>query len=190
MRQEIRDLQKRIGITAVFVTHDQAEALSMCDKVAVMHNGRLEQIGSPQELYEKPRTAFVASFVGRVNDLRGRFRAGRIIVNGSALACRAPATAIAEGQEVQILIRPHRIAIVRSEQNKTTPAPSGNLNSAVGTVLRFAYVGEVIQYEVDALGTTVIVEENNSGSRPILQPSTSVGLAWTANDTMVHEVGP
>ena len=71
MRTEIRDIQQRLGITAVFVTHDQVEALSMCDKVVVMNGGWLEQIGTPVEIYEQPASAFVASFVGRTNRIPG-----------------------------------------------------------------------------------------------------------------------
>ena len=71
MRTEIRDIQQRLGITAVFVTHDQAEALAMCDKVAVMNAGRLEQLGTPLDLYERPANPFVASFVGRINRVPG-----------------------------------------------------------------------------------------------------------------------
>jgi len=71
MRAEIRDIQQRLGITAIFVTHDQAEALAMCDKVAVMNAGRLEQLGTPLELYEHPVNPFVASFVGRINRVPG-----------------------------------------------------------------------------------------------------------------------
>ena len=71
MRSEIRDIQRRLGITALFVTHDQSEALAMCDKVAVMNAGRLEQYGTPVELYEQPANPFVASFVGRTNRFPG-----------------------------------------------------------------------------------------------------------------------
>ena len=82
MRSEIRDIQRRLGITTVFVTHDQVEALSMCDRVAVMEGGKLVQFGTPFEIYERPRHPFIADFVGRTNKLKGtvgdrRLRGGR-----------------------------------------------------------------------------------------------------------------
>src|SRR3546814_13095453 len=69
MRNEIREIQQRLGITTVLVTHDQTEALSMCDRIAILREGRLEQVGSPLEIYDHPATSFVAGFVGRINEL-------------------------------------------------------------------------------------------------------------------------
>jgi putative spermidine/putrescine transport system ATP-binding protein len=108
VREEIRALQRRLGTTAVFVTHDQAEALAMADLVAVMDRGRLEQCGTPEDLFERPATPFVAGFVGRssrfaaVVEAAGRVRLGPVLLDAVATPPPGPA---------QVFIRPHRVAL-------------------------------------------------------------------------------
>src|SRR5882672_1998181 len=105
MRHEIRDIQRSLGITTLFVTHDQVEALTMCDRIAVMNRGRVEQVGSPEDIYERPATRFVADFVGRANILPAtRGADGRIALWGTALPVAAPPAG-----EVDIFVRPQRI---------------------------------------------------------------------------------
>ena len=103
LREQIRALQKRLAITTVFVTHDQDEALSMADRVAVMRQGRLEQVAPPAELYSDPQTAFVAEFVGTMNRLPAKIVSpGRVAVLGQEVAARGPA-ASAVGGDVDVL---------------------------------------------------------------------------------------
>src|SRR5207253_559247 len=111
MRFEIRRLHEELGITTVYVTHDQAEAMVTSDRIAIMREGRIEQIGSPEDVYEQPRTRFVASFIGRTNCLDGvvvddrRVDCGGLVLevaNGAAAPSRAP---------VAVSIRPQSIAI-------------------------------------------------------------------------------
>lgn len=110
LRDQIRALQRRLSITTVFVTHDQDEALSMADKVAVMKAGRLEQVGTPAELYGSPRTPFVAEFVGTMNRLPGRLtQGGRVEVLGRVLEVRG--TLPAAGAEVDVLVRPEDLLL-------------------------------------------------------------------------------
>ncbi|MBO8196446.1 ABC transporter ATP-binding protein, partial [Streptomyces oryzae] len=105
LREEIRRLQLELGITTVFVTHDQEEALSMADRVAVMKDGRLEQCASPNELYERPATPFVAEFVGTMNRLPGVVREGGAVeVLGHLLPVHGECPAV--GREVEVLVRP------------------------------------------------------------------------------------
>ena len=110
MRNEIRDIQKRLGITAIFVTHDQVEALTMCDKVVVMNQGRLEQVGTPVDLYETPKTSFVAGFVGRSNKLRATAKDGVAEFAGTRIA--APGGLAGP---VEVMIRPHRVRLGQTE---------------------------------------------------------------------------
>jgi putative spermidine/putrescine transport system ATP-binding protein len=108
VREEIRALQRRLGTTAVFVTHDQAEALAMADLVAVMDHGRLEQVGPPEALFERPATPFVAGFVGRSSRLDAVVEApGRLRVGGELLE----AEETPRPGPAQVFIRPHRVLL-------------------------------------------------------------------------------
>ncbi|MEO3475126.1 ABC transporter ATP-binding protein [Roseomonas sp. CAU 1739] len=108
VREEIRALQRRLGTTAVFVTHDQSEALAMADLVAVMNRGRLEQCGTPEDLFERPATRFVAGFVGRSSRFAGTVEApGLLRAGGLALA----AANMPPGGSVEAYIRPHHVAL-------------------------------------------------------------------------------
>ncbi|MGO4394536.1 ABC transporter ATP-binding protein [Variovorax sp. M-6] len=112
LRGEIRALQKRLGIVTIMVTHDQEEALSMADRVVLMHDGRIEQAGSPGELYHRPRTRFVASFVGRMNMLPATVLAGdKVRVRDSELRC-APG-ALQVGAQATVGIRPEHVVVRR-----------------------------------------------------------------------------
>jgi len=111
LREQIRALQRRLAITTVFVTHDQDEALSMADRVAVMRSGKLEQVAAPAELYDNPQTAFVAEFVGTMNRLPAKVVSpGRVTVLGREVAARG-AQASYGGADVEVLVRPEGLAL-------------------------------------------------------------------------------
>jgi putative spermidine/putrescine transport system ATP-binding protein len=111
LRAEIRSVQQRLGITTLFVTHDQSEALSMADRVGVMYGGRLEQLGPPEEIYNRPQTPFVAEFVGTMNRVAGRMLAdGRLDVLGSSLKSIG-ADGHGAGSLVEVLVRPEALEI-------------------------------------------------------------------------------
>lgn len=117
LREQIRALQRRLSITTVFVTHDQEEALTMADRVAVMRGGRLEQVGAPAELYGSPETPFVAEFVGTMNRLPGKLAgAGRVAVLGREVAARGPAAGGLPGTDVDVLVRPEDLVLSPSPQ--------------------------------------------------------------------------
>ena len=175
MRTEIRDIQKRLGITAIFVTHDQMEALTICDKVVVMNHGRLEQMGTPHEIYEHPKTAFVAGFVGRINRLSGRASGGVAQVAGITVA--APGF---EGP-VDVMVRPHRMALA------TGPAPAeAGCYRLSGTVTRATFAGDILEYEVEASGTLLKTEASTRGGEALPAPGTPVTLSWRPQDTFVY----
>ncbi|POR46623.1 putative spermidine/putrescine transport system ATP-binding protein [Bosea psychrotolerans] len=118
MQIETKHLQREIGITVVFVTHDQTEALTMADRVAVLDQGRLQQIGSPHDLYETPRTAFVAGFIGETNFCKGRAQgagvAGQrigVTLDGGDVVEATAVEAVAQGAPVRIAIRPERLSL-------------------------------------------------------------------------------
>src|SRR6185503_20293129 len=101
LREEIRSLQRALGITTIYVTHDQEEALSMSDRIVVMNEGRVEQIGTPFEIYNNPKTRFVASFVGTLNILKGTIvdpAVGRILIDGQEVMVSKPVTHAKAGE--------------------------------------------------------------------------------------------
>jgi putative spermidine/putrescine transport system ATP-binding protein len=121
MQIEIKRIQRLAGTTTILVTHDQEEALSMADRVAVLNHGRLEQSGTPSEIYDRPRSLFVHTFVGTANLLRGRLVAiagdeARVALDGGgSLTARAPAEGIAPGEAVVLCIRPQHLRIAEGE---------------------------------------------------------------------------
>jgi putative spermidine/putrescine transport system ATP-binding protein len=146
LRAEIRSLQLRLGITTLFVTHDQSEALSIADRVGVMNAGRLEQIDTPENVYRQPATAFVAEFVGAMNRLPGRIgEAGQIQVLSQRLAVRNPDGRPA-GTPVHALVRPETVAAV--------PDPAGS-----GEVIERTFLGASMRMSVQLDdGQLVLVE--------------------------------
>jgi iron(III) transport system ATP-binding protein len=149
MRLEIRRICKQAGLTAIYVTHDQKEALSIADRLAVMRAGRIEQVGTPREVYRHPGNTFVAGFIGEANFLAGRVveaRAGRVQVETSVGRLEATATRAnpVSGAEVTLCIRPEAV------QFAATGAPAENLIE--GTLRQTVYQGEVAQHELELDG--------------------------------------
>jgi iron(III) transport system ATP-binding protein len=145
LRGEIRTLQQRLGVTTVMVTHDQEEALSMADRIVVMRHGRIEQVGSPREVYEVPTTPFVADFVGKINVLPavaegpGRFRVGEV----SLVAARRD---VAAGTQVRLYLRPEEIALNASGE------VNGNRLGATISKVEFLGAFCMVGLALDALG--------------------------------------
>jgi spermidine/putrescine ABC transporter ATP-binding subunit len=135
MKIELKRLQREVGITTIYVTHDQEEALTMSDRIAVMHRGRLEQVATPRELYETPATAFVASFIGTINLLSGR-AAGASAVECGGVKLAATGTA-AHGATVTVALRPERIRLNATEALDT---------SLAATVAHVVYQCETVRY--------------------------------------------
>jgi spermidine/putrescine ABC transporter ATP-binding subunit len=148
VRAEIRTLQQELGITTVYVTHDQEEALSLSDRVAVMRDGRVLQLGPPRELYERPRTRFVADFVGTNNLVPGRVRVreGDVATVDTALgAIRARAGMVEVGQRCVLAVRPENVTLA-------TEAVPGDGNRCAGRIMLAAYLGNTLRYDVEAAG--------------------------------------
>ncbi|OYX06121.1 MAG: hypothetical protein B7Z15_16575 [Rhizobiales bacterium 32-66-8] len=176
MRNEIRDIQKRLGITAIFVTHDQMEALTICDKVVVMNQGRLEQVGTPHDVYEHPKTAFVAGFVGRINRMAGQAADGAAQVAGIRVA------AAGFTGPVEVMVRPHRMMLTPGHG---VAAEDGH-HALSGTVARATFAGDILEYEVDAGGVRLTTEAATRGGEVVLAPGTPVTVSWRAQDTYVY----
>jgi iron(III) transport system ATP-binding protein len=144
MRFEIRRLHELFGITTLYVTHDQAEAMVISDRVAVLQHGRVVQIGTAQELFDRPRTRFVAEFIGRTNLIDGVAEGANIVVRG-ALRLRVAAGELRPGEAVAISIRPHQVELLLAT---TLPAGGDGENVLRGTVLRASYLGDAVDYQV------------------------------------------
>ena len=133
MRFEIRRLHDQSGITMVYVTHDQAEAMVTADRIAVMNAGRIEQVASPYDVYERPTTEFVASFIGRTNALAGQLATSGIVQTAAGALEGADDTGAVAG-EVALCIRPHHVLLTRPEGRRC--------NQVRGRVARSAYLGD------------------------------------------------
>jgi iron(III) transport system ATP-binding protein len=144
MRFEIRRLHERFGITTLYVTHDQAEAMVISDRAAVIRNGRVEQIGAPHELFERPRTRFVAEFIGKTNLIDAVADGAGSVARGR-LRLRVAADGLIPGTPAVVSIRPHLIAL-GPRADARTPATGGN--ALTGTVLRASYLGDTVDYQI------------------------------------------
>jgi len=123
MRDELRAIQRSVGITTVFVTHDQGEALGLSDRIAVMSRGRIEQLGAPREIYERPASRFVADFIGASTVLRGRAVARDLVALAPGLTIRVAAgEALSAGEEVELAIRPERVRLAGGPGEGTAEA--------------------------------------------------------------------
>ena len=157
MRTEIRSLQQRLGITALYVTHDQDEAMSLSDRIVVMNHGRIEQIGTPEAIYRHPATVFVADFIGSANFLECTLQSasgGNAVVEvlgGERTIPAAPGVAEASGHVV--LVRPESVVVTRLAQ---APAGEETVEGNHGRVLRAVFYGEHVEYEVDTAAGPIV----------------------------------
>ena len=174
VRGEIRKLQKELGITTVYVTHDQEEALSLSDRVSVMKDGRVQQTAVPKELYERPVNRFVADFVGTNNFVSGVCREvadGRAVVETSLGILRGrPSDRVTTGSRCVLAIRPENIAL------------GGDTDNALsGRIVLAAYLGNTLRYDVEvAAGATIKVDIRDPWHHEPLTPGVSVGLGFPA----------
>ena len=171
MRLEIRDLQQRLGITSVYVTHDQIEAMALSDLVVVMNDGRVVQIGPPMEVYARPRNRFVAGFIGKANFVDA-VAAGRtsIEVNGRTVAVPNGVPA-GRGAKVVAVIRPE--ALTLETNPPATPAPG----SFDGTVVRATFLGTIGEVEIDVPGQgRWLLDVPNAAEVGLPSPGDRVGV--------------
>jgi iron(III) transport system ATP-binding protein len=154
MRTEIRRIQKELNITSVYVTHDQIEAMTLSDRIVVMNEGVIEQIGNPMEIYRYPNSRFVANFIGRANFIDGVI----LDQNGSALTVQSLGESITlsnvkrefhKGEEVTLIVRPEMIEIKKT----------GGLYT--GVVRRAVYLGDLIEYAVEINGLSILGTETD-----------------------------
>ena len=187
MQYEIKHIHANIGITVVYVTHDQNEALTMSNRIAVFNDGKIQQISTPDILYEKPECAFVAQFIGENNQLKGKVKS----INGNTCVVKTD-----KGEEIKSLkvnvgavgdgstvsLRPERVEINSSDTNFE--------NSFNGTVKELIYLGDHIRTRVEVCGNDqFIVKVPNSYKGANLKEGTPVKLSWKANDSRALDLG-
>ena len=180
MRAELRAIQQKTGVTFIYITHDQGEALTMSDRVAVMNTGLVEQVAPSEELYERPKSAFVASFVGENNRLPGRIveaADGYAVLEGpqGRLRGRNP-NALARGAPASLFVRPERLSLERG---------GGRDNRLVARIVSRAFEGAFFHLTADAAGRPVTVQLANAAGRPDLAEGGALELAFRADDAVV-----
>ena len=184
MQLELKRIQQSTGTTFVYVTHDQEEALTMSDRIAVMDGGVVQQVDAPKALYERPATAFVADFIGTSNNLSltNLRRADGLLVMDLGEGMRIVAPDPGNGADCQITVRPEKIRIGNG-------ADGGS--RVPGTVVEQVYLGSLSQTVVEiATGERLIVHELNDDERPTPEPGANVVLSWHARHSLVIGEGP
>ncbi len=150
LRQEIRSIQRKLGITTIYVTHDQEEALSLSDRVVVMNNGRMEQVGTPFEIYNFPTTEFVAQFVGTLNSLTAEVRdgaSGKLIVDRQEIQAAIPLDGAQAGERVSISLRPERVSLYSEVQKANVMECNLENITFLGSIVRMQVrTGENVFY--------------------------------------------
>ncbi len=163
MRFEIRRIHRETGITAIYVTHDQAEAMVIADRIAVMNNGRIEQVGTPAEIYDAPRSRFVAAFIGQANCLPGRL-VGPGLVRCGGLQFRAGGCGeFRQGDEVVLCVRPHAVRVRPAAAGSPAGLPAPSDNAVDGTLVEHAYLGDLHDLHVVLPGDIRIRAFTSSG---------------------------
>jgi spermidine/putrescine transport system ATP-binding protein len=179
MQVELKRIQREVGITFVYVTHDQGEALTMSDRIAVMNDGSIEHLGTPREIYEHPRTRFVAGFIGTSNLLTGtvtRLDGDHAIIQISPdeqIIVPVQDRAVSEGSRLELTVRPEKIDL-------TTERPAGEGCALRGTVTEVVYLGTSTNFSVTtSAGADVVVFQQNSASAGnVAARGDSVWLSW------------
>ncbi|HEY7522439.1 MAG TPA: ABC transporter ATP-binding protein [Candidatus Limnocylindrales bacterium] len=180
LQVELKRVQGQVGITFVYVTHDQEEALTMSDRIAVMNGGRVEQLGTPEELYDRPATRFVADFIGTTNLLAGRVEGvdgdSAVIRLGSGEVCRIERNGLAIGSPVELSVRPESVSL--GELGSTARS------ALAGRVEQLAFLGTTIEYHVRTTGgLDLVARAPRAGTRyPV---GSEVAVGWTPGEALV-----
>ena len=188
MQFELKRIQREVGITFVYVTHDQEEALTMSDRIAVMNAGKVEQIGTPTEIYDRPASVFVAGFIGQANLWHGRQtgRANRdyveVDVLGSTLRARPGETTIETGGKATVMVRPER---VRVSMQRPQGADAGEVCAVRATVTDLTFQGPVLRLSLTADDAAIVAHVGPEQDLPLLRPGDEVYAAWSPDASLV-----
>ena len=179
LREEIRAIQKSLGITTIFVTHDQEEALSISDRIAVMYGGKAEQVGTPFEIYNRPATKFVANFVGTLNVLEGTVSdaaAGKVRINAEEIAMKGRLNGSKTGDKMSLALRPEAISLGRRP---------GNDARLSGEIADVNFLGSVIRVRVGVGSDVVSLDTFNSPATPPPSVGEKTEISFSSKDLLV-----
>jgi spermidine/putrescine transport system ATP-binding protein len=185
MQFELKRIQREVGITFIYVTHDQEEALTMSDRIAVMNAGNVDQIGTPTEIYDRPSTVFVASFIGQANLWAGK-QTGRVNrdfveveVLGTKLKARPGDTTIESGGHATLMVRPERVRV-------SMDAPTGDVATVRATVTDLTFQGPVVRLSMAAPDeSTIVAHVGAEQDLPMLRPGDEVHVCWAPEASLV-----
>jgi spermidine/putrescine transport system ATP-binding protein len=179
LQLELKRIQVEVGITFVYVTHDQEEALTMSDRIAVMHAGKVEQLGTPEELYERPTSRFVADFIGSTNLLLGTIEADGVVRLSSGEVAPVAHDGLPIGTEIEVSVRPEAIAIV----------PASAPGALRASVEQAAYLGSTVSYQLRTSGGLALtVLSPKTGTR--LPVGSDVAVTWSPSEALILGRGP
>jgi putative spermidine/putrescine transport system ATP-binding protein len=207
MQVEIKEIQRRLGMTVIYVTHDQEEAMNMSDRIAIMNNGRIEQIGRPAEIYENPASTFIARFLGEANLIPGTVEsvdaAGAVLRTARGVALRARAEAgIRVGAAAHLFVRPERIEIaplaadsgsahnggrsVVSDLSRRNAITGADANAASGRLAQTSFLGNILRHAVEIEpGVEVTVDVQNSRADLFRSVDQAAALSWRVADSVI-----
>jgi spermidine/putrescine transport system ATP-binding protein len=176
MQIELKLIQSQVGTTFVFVTHDQQEALSMSDRIAVMLDGRVEQLDDPDTIYDHPHTAFVAGFIGQQNFFDGTAKDGGKTVEGDgwALSSTREGPGVVDGRPALAAVRPEAVSLAAER-------PPSAVNAVAGTLASVAHLGDVLQFVVITPGRKEIIARVPRPRAPRLEVGGEVWCTWTTD---------
>ncbi len=180
MRSEVRKLQQRLGITSIYVTHDQAEAMALSDRIVVMEAGRVQQEGSPWEIYARPANRFVADFIGRVNFLEGRVASVApatvgVDVRGRIVEAPTDGAPFTVGEPATLVVRPETIHLT---------AHAG-ASPFAGTIRRATYLGATVEYDLEWHGASILAVVSSPLENGVLREGTMVAFDFPASTAHV-----
>jgi putative spermidine/putrescine transport system ATP-binding protein len=186
MQFEIKRIQQTLGLTVVYVTHDQEEALALSDRIAIMNEGTIHQVGTPSQIYEHPATVFVAEFVGESNFLDGVVEAlttegSTILISRAQVRLYGPTAMVRPGQAVQLMIRPEALRLCEDAGD----LPRNESNAIRCVVEEVVYLGQTIRYTVRVDGFSLMVRAPHRPADPIFALGVPVMVTWPRATTLI-----
>jgi putative spermidine/putrescine transport system ATP-binding protein len=184
MKYWIKELQKSLGITTIYVTHDQSEAMAMSDRIAVMNLGRVEQVGTAREIYERPDSRFVSDFIGEANLLEGEVsgldEAGVVVVvEGLQVRAARTEVEVQPGQRVSVMVRPENVVL-------GPHAAALDCNRCRGSVLHRTYQGTMVRYEIELTSLQhILADSSQTAESDLFNIGDTIDLGWESDRVVV-----